>query len=297
MPCRKGHLSNQSVIPGRFAGVIVSTRKEKVNSNHINQRVRCILVTNLLAPAQLWAMENQPSGSFPMPSTWIVPLVLLALAAGAAGLRSYQKSRLVRLPKMEPEDRFSQERITGTFIAALPSLSRELNLEIATSEQTEVLERNDAKYLLGIPLGTNTAQIHALVTYRYHIRLYDPWLLENKGQRLVVHAPVIRASQPPAIHTDQMEALCVRGWCRLSPTELAAELQRDLTPTLVRYAEDPRRIELVRESARQSIAEFVRLWLEGENCWNGQKFTSICVTFGEEKLQPSTPTLQLTQNT
>jgi hypothetical protein len=51
----------------------------------------------------------------------------------------------------------------------------------------------------------------------------------------------------------------LRGWARLAPTNLLAELERQITPTLTRFAHDPRRLNLVRDTCRRSVAEFVRL--------------------------------------
>jgi hypothetical protein len=87
-----------------------------------------------------------------------------------------------------------------------------------------------------------------------------------------------------------------RGWCRMPPDELVDHLHRDLTPTLCQYAQDPRRLAFVRETARASVAEFVRLWLARENRWNPWKFSSIHVQFRDEKTLPAAPTLQLPAN-
>jgi hypothetical protein len=195
------------------------------------------------------------------------------------------------------DDPFSEQRITQTFISALPTITAELNLEIAKSWQMETLERTDTRMFLGINLGTNEATVRTGVTYRYHIRLREPWHLSRNGDAIFVRAPMIRASQPPAIHTDQMELQSRRGWGRTSPDELAAKLQRDLTSTLCSYADDSRRIGFIRETARHTVAEFVRLWLEKEKRWNKWKFTSIHVCFQDEKTMPSQPTLQLTEPT
>ena len=156
----------------------------------------------------------------------------------------------------------------------------------------ELLEKSDTKQVLGIDLGTNTAQIKMPVTYRYHVRLQDPWTLSLRGKAVLVHAPLIRPSQLPAIHTDGM-SIESRGWCRLPPYELMDQLHHELTPILCRYAQDPRRLHFIRETARQSVADFVRLWLERENRWSRWKFTSIHVQFRDEKTLPSAPTLQL----
>jgi hypothetical protein len=84
-----------------------------------------------------------------------------------------------------------------------------------------------------------------------------------------------------------------RGWCRLAPYEMADQLHHDLTPILCEYALDPQRLQFIKETARQSVAGLVRLWLERENRWNRSKFTSIHVQFRDEKELPAASTLQL----
>ena len=195
----------------------------------------------------------------------------------------------------KPNDPFSAQRITQTFVAALPALTRELNLEVATATQTEFFERRDHKSILWglFDLGTNSVQIRAPVTYRYHLRLRDPWRLEVQGHHLIIHAPEVRASLPPALHTDQMDLQTVRGWCREHPEGLTRQLQHDLTPTLSRWAEEEGHLSLVRESARLTVAEFVGRWLEGEGRWRPGGYSSITVRLGGESLPPPTPTRSL----
>jgi hypothetical protein len=192
-----------------------------------------------------------------------------------------------------PDRRFSEENITHTFTAALPTLTREMNLEVASFKQTEVLERSNGRRLLGIDLGTNQARMTVPVAYRYHIGLYDKWELHIGGSTLIVCAPEIRCSFPPAIHSDEMEETTARGWARGSPVDLLEELRRDLTPVLSMYANDHRRLGLVRDTCRQSVAEFIRHWLENERRWRQGKFTAINVHFATEPVVPSSPTLQL----
>jgi len=118
-------------------------------------------------------------------------------------------------------------------------------------------------------------------------------VLEDRCKAGFVQAPEIRPSQPPAIHTDQMTVQSSRGWCRIAPQDLVDKLHHDLTPALCQYAQDPRRLAFVRETARESVAEFVRQWLAREKRWNPWKFTSIHVQFRDEKTLPSAPTLQV----
>ena len=213
---------------------------------------------------------------------------------GLAGLGYWTYDRyFARGSRAHKEDPFPEQLITHTFISALPSLTRELSLEIACSWQVEIVERSETKRLLGLNLGTNTAQIRMPVTYRYHLRLQDPWHLKTRGNAVLVQAPEIRPSQPPAIHTDQMHIESKRGWGRMPPEELVNQLHHDLTPTLCQYAEDPRRLAFVRETARESVAEFVRLWLARENRWSRGKFTSIHDQFRDEETLPAAPTLEL----
>lgn len=248
--------------------------------------ISLVTVTFCLITPQLRAADfsNHSSSS----SWWFIAILIAAVASAAYQFWKKQ------LPAPDPDDPFSEQRITQTFISALPTITRELNLEIATSWQMEILERTDTRIFLGLNLGTNQATIRTPVTYRYHIRLQDPWILKRKGNAIMVQAPMIRASQPPAIHTDQMEIQSRRGWCRSSAGELVDQLHRDLTPTVCAYADDPRRMGFIREPARHSVAEFVRLWLEKENRWHRSKFTQIHVCFRDEQM-PSQPTIQLTE--
>jgi hypothetical protein len=248
-----------------------------------------LLLASSTLPAQ--AANNPPTpGLATGVFVFVTGLVILGLVG--AGYWVYGQYFSTK-PRPRQEDPFSEHLITHTFISALPSLTRELNLEIARSWQMETVERSQTKCLLGLNLGTNTAQIRMPVTYRYHLRLQDPWCLKTKGKAVFVQAPEIHPSQPPAIHTDQMHSESRRGWGRMPPDELLDQLHHDLTPTLCQYAQDPRRLAFVRETARESVAEFVRLWLAREHRWHPGKFTSIHVQFRDEAKLPAAPTLQL----
>ena len=136
-----------------------------------------------------------------------------------------------------------------------------------------------------VDLGTSTVQIRVPVTYRYHMCLRDPWKLEIHGQRIVVHAPMFQSSLPPAIHTDKLEKLSIRGWGRWGTGELMEQLQRQITPTLNQYAGETRHLELVREQCGRSVAEFVKLWLERE----GHTFREIEIKFPSPVQQITKP--------
>lgn len=147
-----------------------------------------------------------------------------------------------------------------------------------------------------IYLGKTVSEISVPVTYRYHLVLRDPWRLEVSGSTCIVHAPAMRPSLPPAIHTDQMQKRSEAGWARFDAREQMAELERSLTPRLTRTAGDPRRLALVRDECRKTVAEFVRDWLLREDHWRHDRFTAIRVVFADErepKPELAPPTISL----
>jgi len=191
--------------------------------------------------------------------------------------------------------RFTNENITQRFTAALPEICPVLNLELAVCKQVETFTQTEELRVCWdlINLGTNVVQISVPVSYRFHIHVRDEWKLETQGNRVIVHAPELCPALPPAIHTDELQRLEQRGWCRCSPSELMTELERQITPTLIRYASDPRRLNLVRDTCRHSVAEFVQLWLQREGQWGKTGFTQIQVKFADERVLPLTTTLKL----
>lgn len=190
-------------------------------------------------------------------------------------------------------EKFRQQHITETFTSALPTFARTPGgtLELATATSVETLARTDEKTIAWdvIYLGKTISEISVPVTYRYHLVLRDPWKLDVSGNTCIVHAPAIRPSLPPAIHTDQMQKRSEAGWARFDAKEQMAELERSLTPRLTRHAGDPRRLALVREECRKTVAEFVRDWLLREDHWRKDRFTAIQVIFADEPQDTSSP--------
>jgi len=161
--------------------------------------------------------------------------------------------------------------ITESFIAAIPELDAggSGNLELATARATEIFTRTDERRILwdSFSLGTTVTEIRVPVTYRYHLRLTDPWRIEIAGSSCVVYAPRIRPTLPPAIHTDGMEKRADAGWLRFDADDQLEELEKSITPRLVSYARDARHVDWVRERSRRTVREFVRSWLlrEGQS--------------------------------
>lgn len=198
---------------------------------------------------------------------WLVQLLIIIILVWRA-LGRFQKSQQVKSnARPVHPTRLNSAELTEHFVSSIPQMSRELNLELATSEMIETFERSSTKTTLWgwLSLGTNCGSISIPVTYRYHVRLLDPWKLELQQDVLVVQAPRLWASVPPAFDTASLRTSSSRGWLRSSPDELLEQMHRDLTPTLCALAEDPRRINLVRETCRQSVAQFIAAWLETQS--------------------------------
>lgn len=193
-------------------------------------------------------------------------------------------------------ERFRSGRITTTFTAALPRLHDEGNLlELASFEASETFTRADyrAVFFDLIPLGTTVSEIRVPVTYRYHVRLNDPWQLDVRGQACFVRAPRLRPSLPPALHTDRLEKRVQAGWLRFDAREQMEALERSLTPAVSARASDPATIGLVRERCRRQVAEFVRDWLLREQHWGDDRFNAVIVLFADERADaPRPPTLR-----
>jgi hypothetical protein len=218
----------------------------------------------------------------PIENQHLTPILITGGATLTALLLLRQTNRKKSPPSSLP---FTDENLTDRFISAIPELTQELNLELATATFNETFTRESHRTTFWglLDLGTSTAQVQVPVTYRYHLCLRDNWHLEIKQRRLIVHAPVIKPSLPPAIHTDRLTTIAVRGWARGPTTSLLAELQQSLTPTLSQFAGDDRHLELVRPQCRASVAEFVRIWLEREG--QTARFTTIVVLFADETKQ------------
>ena len=212
---------------------------------------------------------------------------------GKAGEYAVQKAEAIA-------EKFMSGNITRTFLAAIPEITSTGagNLELATSDQTEAFRAEDQKSIFWdkLYLGKTVSEIRVPVTYRYHLRLADPWRLDVSGQSCIVVAPSIRPSLPPAIHTDRMEKRSDEGWARFNAREQMAGLEKSITPTLSTYAVDKKHIDLVREQCRRTVAEFVKTWLLKEDHWRTDRFHTIKVIFADETNaapEQVAPTIQL----
>jgi hypothetical protein len=251
--------------------------------------------------------ERQPRGGLEVVRTLRWPIVILVLGlmaylvahqigrtAREGGRAATEIARGLGKGAVDIAAAFKSGTITNTFISAIPSFSPDsgAKLELASFEAVEILRSTDELRVAWdlIPLGTTVTEIRVPVTYRYHLRFDEPWLLEVEGQACVVHAPEIQPTLPPAIDTGRMERYSERGWLRFNEEEQMEELERGITALMSERAADSRHLEMVRERCRLELAEFVRSWLLHEDHWREDRFRSVTVIFADE-----TPTEAATQ--
>lgn len=224
------------------------------------------------------------NGQFPWRTT-IVALTIICLAL--IGAVVFTKSCRKGGDLLDSAARnFVTGHITTTFLEDIPVITSTHGnvLELASSTSTETFQRQDAlnSFWNLFYVGTTTVSIRVPVTFRYHILLSDPWRLAAKGNVCFVYAPQFRPTLPPAINTGLMEKQGENGWARFDKGQQLDELERDMTGMLVRRAESPSHLNLVREQCRKSVAEFVKNWLIQKSQWTNT-FDAIVVVFPDEK--------------
>jgi len=224
------------------------------------------------------------NGQFPWRTT-IASLTILALALIGAAVFTRTLQTGGDLINAAARN-FVTGNITTTFIEDIPVITSTHGnvLELAHSRSTETFRREDSLNSLWdlFYIGTTTAEIRVPVTFRYHIRLSDPWRLAAKNNVCFVYAPQFRPTLPPAIDTGLMEKRAASGWARFDKNQRLDELERDLTGLLVQRAKSPAHLNLVREQCRKSVGEFVKNWLIQKSQWTNT-FDAIVVVFPDEK--------------
>ena len=178
--------------------------------------------------------------------------------------------------------------ITETFTASLPKLETERGglLELSKVTATETFRSKDELTYdfrwFEVDVGTTITEIRVPVTYRYHLRMRDAWQLSVTNNVCIVHAPEIRPSQPPAIHTDRMEKSSDEGWARFNAEEQMTQLEKTITPTIRKYASDEQHLDVIRENCRKTVSEFIEDWLLREGQWGEDRLRVVKVYFSGE---------------
>jgi hypothetical protein len=157
-------------------------------------------------------------------------------------------------------------------------------LEVSTITAEERFDSTTSHTVLGVPVGRTVAQIRVPTVYRYHIPLARDWSIRVTGNTLVVIAPATQPSLPVAIDTGKLEAFSSGLWSPITGANAVSALQKTITATLGKKAATPELLLLQRETARQTVSEFVQKWVVDQPRWKGGRMPTIFVFFQDEPL-------------
>jgi hypothetical protein len=152
--------------------------------------------------------------------------------------------------------------VTQTFREYLTSVKAAKGDELLVAEMRAVNEitRSDTRreFWTGLSLGTTTASVRYPVTYRYAIRISDPWRLRRDGRLVLVRRPVLRPLEP-AIDTSGIEFEAGNGWLRWNKDEVRDALLKDLTPDAAVRARE--HAATAAPHADLAVTAFINAWL------------------------------------
>jgi hypothetical protein len=156
-------------------------------------------------------------------------------------------------------------------------------LEVATLDSFETLTRKDTKLLFNkINIGSTTSEIKLKVTYRYHIKLGDRWSAQVNNNVLVIQAPELRPSLPPAIHSDSIEKKVESGWLRFNKEQSLKALEESLTQSLEHLAMTPAKQAMLLEGSKQAVERFLRTWVLSQEKWKDLSEREMKIVFTNE---------------
>ena len=202
-------------------------------------------------------------------------LILLLVAASLA-INGWLAIRLWSDPSTARSGPSSGERIVMRTPGGL--------LEVSTVTAEERFDSNVEHRVLGVPVGRTIASVRVPTVYRYHVPLAPEWTFRRVGDTLIVIAPRVRPSLPVAIDTARMEAFSSGIWSPFTGEAAVEALRRSITARLEKKAGSPELMLLQRESARQTVTEFVRTWVLEQPRWKEGGAPTVFVFFEDEPL-------------
>jgi hypothetical protein len=157
------------------------------------------------------------------------------------------------------------------------------NLEVASPTTTmETFTKADSRMAAWgkIYLGTTVTEIKVPASYRFHVKLSEMKDARVEGNVLIITAPNIQPSLPVAFDSTRVEKKSDSGWARFDGAEQLAEMEKNITAGLGERA--VKQVEVVRETARKDIEEFVQRWVVDNNPNLREQIRAIKVLFPGE---------------
>jgi hypothetical protein len=157
-------------------------------------------------------------------------------------------------------------------------------LEVSRINATEEFDTRFVHLLLGVPVGETVPRIRVPAVYRYHIELAPEWRVLRTSDTFTVVAPPVKPSLPVAVDLGRMEKESSGTWVLLpfTGTQALDDLERQVTARLAEKAALPAYVQMQREHARRTVAEFVRKWLVTQVQWQGAVRPQVRVLFADE---------------
>lgn len=155
---------------------------------------------------------------------------------------------------------FRQGTVREEFISHAASLTGTSRLQVATLHQNETFQRSEQDNIAWglISLPKVVVQAQAPVDYTYYVDFQAPWEFRQEDKTITVLAPAIGANTP-AINVSALTFYTLEGSVWRDESAVRDRLRESLTGTLGKRARSNEK--LVREIARQKVAEFVEKWI------------------------------------
>jgi len=174
---------------------------------------------------------------------------------------------------------FADHTVEIRFASEAVEIAGSQFLQFATLEETEIFERIDSSTVLWgtVTLPDVVVEARAPVTYTYTLDLQGRWELDLIDGILFVTAPAIGVNEP-AIDASRIEYR-VKQDSLVRDSDAALEALRRLLTDLTRQRATDK-IDLVRDTGRRQVEEFVRAWLVHD--YEESKRLRIEVRFADE---------------
>ncbi|HCE44703.1 MAG TPA: hypothetical protein DET40_14270 [Lentisphaeria bacterium] len=112
----------------------------------------------------------------------------------------------------------------------------------------------------GKTLSSAKMEVRAPVTYNYYVDMKGPWKIVCENETLTITAPKLQVEEP-ATDLSRMETRIDSGKLIFDEQAKLEELRRQFYTDMKRKALTPEYVDLVREDARRSLADFANGWI------------------------------------
>lgn len=162
-------------------------------------------------------------------------------------------------------------------------------LEVSTVKSTELFDSAVDHDIFGLSLGQTVTRIRVPAHFTYRIRLAPQWKVLRHDDSFLVVVPQVEPSLPVAVDLAQMQKYASGIWSPLTGPAALDQLERQITAKLARKAVSPFYIQLQRDAARRTVAEFVQKWLVTHSPWDKADSRKIRVLFADEPIESLGP--------